>query len=104
MALLFLPVAEMLMFPPLNVKLPFTFEHNGQVFIEGGSIAFNVAADDVKGIKCDSMMTLEERIFVGGKGVLGVARQRQRTAARKFGMSLDEEAGFLDSRHTVDKR
>ena len=29
---------------------------------------------------------LEECVFVGGEGVLGVARQRQRTAARKFGI------------------
>ena len=53
-----------------------TDEHNGQVFIEGGSITLNVAADDVKGIKCDSMMTISGGtidLTVSGLGTKGIS-------------------------------
>ncbi len=33
-------------------------EYNGQVFIEGGEVSLDVTAEDVKGIKCDSLMTV----------------------------------------------
>ena len=53
-----------------------TDEHNGQAFIEGGSITLNVAADDVKGIKCDSMMTISGGsidLTVSGLGTKGIS-------------------------------
>ena len=37
----------------------------------------------------------EECIFVGGVGVLGLSGEVERAASLKFGMSVDEEAGFL---------
>lgn len=53
-----------------------TDEHNGQAFIEGGSITLDVAADDVKGIKCDSMMTISGGsidLTVSGLGTKGIS-------------------------------
>lgn len=53
-----------------------TDEYNGQVFIEGGGITMNVTADDVKGIKCDSMMTISDgsiNLTVSGLGTKGIS-------------------------------
>lgn len=49
-------------------------EDNGQVFIEGGTINMDVAADDVKGIKCDDAMTISGgniTLSVSGLGAKG---------------------------------
>ena len=51
-------------------------EFNGQVMIEGGHIKLDVAADDTKGIKCDSMMTISGGIISGnvsGNGTKGIS-------------------------------
>lgn len=49
---------------------------NGQVFIEGGTFTFNVAADDTKGMKCDSAMTITGgtiKATVSGLGTKGIS-------------------------------
>lgn len=51
-------------------------EQNGQVLIEGGTLNMTVAADDVKGLKCDSLMTISGgRIAatVSGLGTKGIS-------------------------------
>ncbi|MCI6144892.1 MAG: carbohydrate-binding domain-containing protein, partial [Bacteroidales bacterium] len=50
--------------------------NNGQVFINGGSLTVNVAAEDVKGLKCDSMMTISGgtiQMTVSGNGCKGIS-------------------------------
>lgn len=50
--------------------------NNGQVFINGGSLTVNVAAEDVKGLKCDSMMTISGgtiQMTVSGNGSKGIS-------------------------------
>lgn len=50
--------------------------NNGQVFINGGSLTINVAAEDVKGLKCDSMMTISGgaiQMTVSGNGSKGIS-------------------------------
>ena len=49
---------------------------NGQVFIEGGTITLDVAADDTKGMKCDSAMTITGgsiKATVSGLGTKGIS-------------------------------
>lgn len=49
---------------------------NGQVIIEGGSITLDVAADDTKGLKCDSAMTISGGTItaeVTGNGTKGIS-------------------------------
>lgn len=51
-------------------------EWNGQVFIEGGSLLLEVAADDTKGLKCDSAMTISGgtiKAAVSGDGTKGIS-------------------------------
>lgn len=51
-------------------------EDNGCIFIEAGSIDLQVAADDVKGIKCDSAMTITGgtiTALVSGLGTKGIS-------------------------------
>lgn len=51
-------------------------EYNGQVFISGGSVSIDLgAAEDVKGIKCDSLMTISGgavNVRGSGDGVKGI--------------------------------
>ncbi|MGM9634064.1 MAG: carbohydrate-binding domain-containing protein [Alloprevotella sp.] len=50
--------------------------NNGQAFISGGSLTINVAAEDVKGLKCDSMMTISGgtiQMTVSGNGSKGIS-------------------------------
>ena len=49
---------------------------NGQVFIEGGNITLDVAANDTKGMKCDSAMTISGgtiKATVSGLGTKGIS-------------------------------
>ena len=49
---------------------------NGQVFIEGGTLTLDVAADDTKGMKCDSLMTITGgtiKATVSGLGTKGIS-------------------------------
>lgn len=49
---------------------------NGQVFVEGGAIEMTVAADDVKGLKSDSLMTISGgsiTALVSGLGTKGIS-------------------------------
>ena len=49
---------------------------NGQVLIEGGNITLDVAADDTKGMKCDSAMTISGgtiKASVSGLGTKGIS-------------------------------
>lgn len=49
---------------------------NGQVFIEGGTITLDVAANDTKGMKCDSAMTISGgtiKATVSGLGTKGIS-------------------------------
>lgn len=49
---------------------------NGQVFIEGGTLNMAVTADDVKGLKCDSLMTISGgniSATVSGLGTKGIS-------------------------------
>ena len=46
---------------------------------------------------------LEEGVFIRSIGVLGLSGEVERAASLKFGMSVDEEAGFLLSAGTVGK-
>ena len=49
---------------------------NGQVFIEGGTLTLDVAADDTKGMKCDSAMTITGgtiKATVSGLGTKGIS-------------------------------
>lgn len=51
-------------------------EDNGNIFIEAGSIDLTVSADDVKGIKCDSAMTITGgsiTALVSGLGTKGIS-------------------------------
>jgi hypothetical protein len=51
-------------------------EWNGQVFIEGGIIELDVVADDTKGIKCDTDMTISGGTIKGtvsGNGTKGLS-------------------------------
>ena len=51
-------------------------EWNGQVFVEGGEIELDVAADDTKGIKCDADMTISGGTIKGsvsGDGTKGLS-------------------------------
>lgn len=53
-----------------------TDEMNGEVHIEGGTITLDVAADDVKGIKCDNAMTISGgtvNCTVSGLGTKGLS-------------------------------
>lgn len=53
-----------------------TDELNGQVFINGGTLTIDVASDDVKGIKCDSLMTIAGGTIVAnvsGDGAKGIS-------------------------------
>ncbi|MBR4937156.1 MAG: carbohydrate-binding domain-containing protein [Bacteroidaceae bacterium] len=53
-----------------------TDEDNGYVFIEAGNIELQVAADDVKGIKCDNAMTITGGTItasVSGLGTKGIS-------------------------------
>lgn len=53
-----------------------TDEYNGQVFVNGGNITLNAAAEDVKGLKCDSMMTISGgsiKATVSGNGTKGIS-------------------------------
>lgn len=49
---------------------------NGQVFIEGGTLTLYVAANDTKGMKCDSLMTITGgtiKANVSGLGTKGIS-------------------------------
>lgn len=49
---------------------------NGQVFIEGGTLTLDVASDDTKGMKCDSLMTITGgtiKATVSGLGTKGIS-------------------------------
>lgn len=49
---------------------------NGQVFIEGGTLTLNVASNDTKGMKCDSLMTITGgtiKATVSGLGTKGIS-------------------------------
>lgn len=51
-------------------------EKNGQVLVSGGQLTLDVAADDVKGIKCDSTMTISGGTInadVSGLGTKGIS-------------------------------
>lgn len=48
-----------------------TDEYNGQAFIEGGHLTLAVTADDVKGLKCDSALTLSGGTVEAGVSGLG---------------------------------
>ena len=51
-------------------------EMNGQAIMEGGSLKMTVAADDVKGMKCDSAMTISGGTIeagVTGQGAKGLS-------------------------------
>lgn len=53
-----------------------TDEFNGQVFVSGGQLTLAVAANDVKGLKCDSAMTLSGGAInaeVSGLGTKGIS-------------------------------
>lgn len=53
-----------------------TDEFNGQVFIEGGSLTMDVAADDVKGLKSDAEFTISGGTVtasVSGLGTKGIS-------------------------------
>lgn len=53
-----------------------TDEYNGQVFIEGGSITMDVAADDVKGLKSENEITISGgsiKATVSGDGTKGIS-------------------------------
>ena len=53
-----------------------TDESNGEVFIEGGTIYLDVVADDTKGIKCESHMTISGGTIKGnvsGNGTKGIS-------------------------------
>ena len=49
---------------------------NGQVFIEGGTLTLDVASNDTKGMKCDSLMTITGgtiKATVSGLGTKGIS-------------------------------
>lgn len=51
-------------------------EYNGQVMIENGHFNLDVAADDIKGLKCDSAMTISGgniQATVSGNGTKGIS-------------------------------
>lgn len=64
-------------------------EYNGQVFIEGGNFTLDVAADDIKGMKCDSAMTISAGTIeasVSGNGTKGISTGTNLLIAQKTGV------------------
>lgn len=60
----------------VSVTKDVTDEQNGQVLINGGQLTMTVAADDVKGLKCDSAMTIMGGTIhadVNGDGAKGMS-------------------------------
>lgn len=60
----------------VSVTKDATDEQNGQVLIAGGQLTLNVASDDVKGVKCDSLMTISGGTInatVSGNGAKGLS-------------------------------
>jgi len=67
-------------------------ELNGQVLIENGQIAIDVAADDVKGIKCDSLMTLS-----GGSVTANVSGNGSKGISVGTNLLVDQSSGNATS-------
>lgn len=64
-------------------------EYNGQALIEGGHFTLDVAAEDVKGLKCDSTMTISAGTIeatVSGNGSKGISSGTDLLIAQKTGV------------------
>ena len=64
-------------------------EYNGQVFIEGGHFTLDVASDDIKGMKCDSAMTISAGTIeasVSGNGTKGISTGTDLLISQKTGV------------------
>ncbi len=74
-----------------------TDELNGQLIVEGGTIDINIQADDIKALRCDSLMTIsggEITINVKGNGTKGIATDgslviNQSTGTTKINIAIN---------------
>ncbi len=72
-----------------------TDELNGQVLLLGGTLNINVSANDIKGLKCDSLMTISDDI--GNNTTINITCSASATAAKglKSGGNMNITGGTI---------
>ena len=72
-----------------------TDEFNGQIMLLGGTLNVNVSAEDIKGVKCDSLMTISDDL--GNNTTINITCASTATAAKglKAGGNMDITGGTI---------